>query len=89
MMSQLTCSEELPSEPVLLPKGLRQTQNEHDGIEEVSQDRKRVRFRLGAPNNPVEPSCSGEDVELKLYLKASFKRQSKLSEFYGKNSQAS
>ncbi|CAD8202638.1 unnamed protein product [Paramecium octaurelia] len=64
MMSDSVCLEELPPGPVLLPEGLRQTQNRHDDIERDNKKGRGVRFKLGTPNNPVEPSCSEEDVEL-------------------------
>ncbi|CAK80661.1 unnamed protein product (macronuclear) [Paramecium tetraurelia] len=58
---------EFSPNPSLGPEGQRKSQRDHDDIERVN-DRtrgKRVRFKDdGAPPNPVEPSCSEEDVEL-------------------------
>ncbi|CAD8178351.1 unnamed protein product [Paramecium octaurelia] len=42
MMSQMACPEDFSPKPILPPEGLRQTQNEHDGIEGISKKRKSV-----------------------------------------------
>ncbi|CAK69893.1 unnamed protein product (macronuclear) [Paramecium tetraurelia] len=66
-MSQVACFGNFSPIPSLGPEGQWKRQREHDDIEKMDDKTrgKRVRFKIeGAPPDPVEPSCSEEDVEL-------------------------